>query len=147
MSRHRGDRQDRPGQRDYESGELGQRERLCRLFEWAAPGSRAYSLVDWTPFAFKSGGLAAMDLVHEESLKLTNMMVLDRNVTVHDLDALMEDVATAVVDPGVVNVIPGRGTTNTLTPIGQASQDHDAGQGRAGGGCHFGAANTIALAG
>lgn len=112
----------RPGQRSYEEGELGQREKLARLLKWAAPGCRSYSLVDWTPFAFKAGGLAAMDLVPEESLRLTNMVVLDRNATVHDLDALVEDVCGVMADPGVVNVIPGRGTTNTRTAIGQGSQ-------------------------
>ena len=117
------DRDDnRPGQVDYSSGELGQREKLAELLTIVAPGSRAYNLNDWTPFGFKAGGMMAMDLVFEESLQITNMLVLDRNATVHDLDALMEDVTTAITDPGVVNVIPGRSTTNTLTPIGQGSQ-------------------------
>lgn len=112
----------RPGQMNYGSEELGQREKLTRLLTWASPGSRAFSLNDWTPFGFKAGGMMGMDLVHEESLKLTNMVVLDRNATVHDLDALTEDIYTAISDPGVVIVIPGRGTTNTRTHIGQGSQ-------------------------
>lgn len=122
QNKYDGNDEDRPGQRSYEEGELGQREKLARLLQWAAPGCRAYSLVDWTPFAFKAGGLAAMDLVPEESLRLTNMVVMDRNATVHDLDGLVEDISGVLADPGVVNVIPGRGTTNTRTAIGQGSQ-------------------------
>jgi hypothetical protein len=112
----------RPSQLAYDKGELGQRNKLARLLMEIAPGSRAYSLTDWTPFGFKAGGLVGMDLVHEEALKLTNMLVMDRNATVHDLDALMEDITTALTDPGVVIIVPGRSTTNTLTPIGQGSQ-------------------------
>jgi hypothetical protein len=112
----------RPSQACYERGELDQRNKLARLLMEVAPGCRAYSINDWTPFGFKAGGLVGMDLVHEESLKVTNMLVLDRNANAHDLDAVMEDIKTAVSDPGVVNVIPGRSTTNTLTPIGQGSQ-------------------------
>ncbi len=112
----------RPSQLAYDQGEPGQRNKLARLLMAVAPGCRAYSLNDWTPFGFKAGGLVGMDLVPEEALKLTNMLVLDRNATAHDLDALMEDLKLALADPGVVIVIPGRGTTNTLTPLGQASQ-------------------------
>ena len=112
----------RPSQLAYDKGELGQRNKLARLLMELAPGSRAYSLNDWTPFGFKAGGLVGMDLVHEESLKLTNMLVMDRNATVHDLDALIEDITLALSDPGVVIVVPGRSTTNTLTPLGQGSQ-------------------------
>ena len=61
----------RPSQLAYDKGELGQRNKLARLLMEVAPGSRAYSLNDWTPFGFKAGGLVGMDLVHEESLKLT----------------------------------------------------------------------------
>lgn len=49
-------------------------------------------------------------------------MLLDRNATVHDLESLVHDVKRMLADPNVVIVIPGRGTTNTLTPIGQGSQ-------------------------
>ena len=63
-----------------------------------------------------------MDLVYEEALKLTSMLVLDRNATVHDMEALMQDITQALTDPDVVIIIPGRGTTNTRTPMGQASQ-------------------------
>ena len=69
-----------------------------------------------------------MDLVYEESLKLTNMLVLDRNANAHDLEAVMADLKLALSDPGVVIVIPGRSTTNTLTPIGQSSQLVEEGQ-------------------
>jgi hypothetical protein len=112
----------RPSQMAYDRGELGHRNKLAHLLMELAPGSRAYSLNDWTPFGFKAGGLVGMDLVPEETLKLTNMLVLDRNANTHDLDALMTDVKMALGDPGVVIVIPGRSTTNTLTPIGQGSQ-------------------------
>jgi hypothetical protein len=118
----------RPSQLPYHQGELGHREKLARLLMAVAPGSRAYNLNDWTPFGFKAGGLVAMDLVHEESLKLTNMLVLDRNANAHDLDAVLADLKTALANPGVVIVIPGRTTTNTLTPIGQASQLIEEGQ-------------------
>lgn len=118
----------RPSQVDYDRGELGQREKLARLLMAVAPGARAYNVNDWTPFGFKAGGLVGMDLVPEESLKLTNMLVLDRNANAHDLDALMADVNEALADPGVVNVIPGRSTTNTLTPLGQGSQLIEEGQ-------------------
>ena len=117
----------RPSQTPYDKGELGQRNKLARLLMELVPGTRAYSVNDWTPFGFKAGGLVGMDLVHEESLKLTNMLVLDRNANTHDLDALMEDITTALVDPGVVIIIPGRGTTNTRTPLGQASQQVEEG--------------------
>ena len=63
-----------------------------------------------------------MDLAYEETMKLSTILVLDRNATVNDLDSLMNDLARAMTDPGVIIVIPGRGTTNTLTPLGQASQ-------------------------
>jgi hypothetical protein len=112
----------RPSQLSYEKGELGHRNKLARLLMEFAPGSRAYSVNDWTPFGFKAGGLVGMDLVHEESLRLTNMLVLDRNANVHDLEALMADLKRALSDPGAVIVIPGRSTTNTLTPVGQGSQ-------------------------
>ena len=112
----------RPSQLAYDKGELGQRNKLARLLMEAAPGSRAYSVNDWTPFGFKAGGLVGMDLVFEESLRLTNMLVLDRNATAHDLEAVLEDLKLALSDPGVVIVIPGRSTTNNLTPIGQGSQ-------------------------
>jgi len=112
----------RPVQTAYDKGELGQRNKLARLLSEAAPGARAYSIQNWTPFGFKAGGLTGMDLIYEESLKLTTMLLLDRNATVHDLDALMEDLARALADPDVIIVIPGRGTTNTLTPVGQGSQ-------------------------
>src|SRR3989454_2331914 len=93
-----------------------------------APGSRAYSINDWTPFGFKAGGLVGMDLVYEETLKLNNMLVLDRNANAHDLDSLMADLRLALNDPGAVIIIPGRSTTNTLTPIGQSSQLIEEGQ-------------------
>lgn len=112
----------RPSQTSYDRGELGHRNKLARLIIELAPGARAYSIQNWTPFGFKAGGLTGMDLVHEESMKLTTMLLLDRNATVHDLDALMLDLKAAMDDPDVVIVIPGRGTTNTLTSVGQGSQ-------------------------
>ena len=118
----------RPAQLPYDQGELGQRNKLARLLMAVAPGSRAYSLNDWTPFGFKAGGLVGMDLVYEESLKLTNMLLLDRNANAHDLEAVMADLKLAISDPGVVIVIPGRSTTNTLTPVGQSSQLVEEGQ-------------------
>jgi hypothetical protein len=118
----------RPSQLPYDKGELGQRDKLARLFMEVAPGSRAYSINDWTPFGFKAGGLVGMDLVYEETMKLTNMLVLDRNANAHDLDSLMSDLRLALSDPGVVIVVPGRSTTNTLTPIGQSSQLIEEGQ-------------------
>ena len=51
-------------------------------------------------------------------LRLGTMVVLDRNATVNDLDAFTEDLRTAMADPDLIIVIPGRGTTNTLTDIG-----------------------------
>lgn len=118
----------RPSQLSYDKGELGQRDKLARLFMEVAPGSRAYNINDWTPFGFKAGGLVGMDLVYEEAMKLTNMLVLDRNANAHDLDSLMADLKLALCDPGVVIVIPGRSTTNTLTPVGQSSQLIEEGQ-------------------
>jgi len=112
----------RPSQSNYLEGELGHRNKLAHLLMAMAPGARAYSLHNWTPFGFKAGGLTAMDLVPEEILKLGTMLLLDRNATIHDLDALMVDLNEALNDPDMVIVIPGRSTTNTRTPIGQASQ-------------------------
>ncbi|MBI3417689.1 MAG: hypothetical protein HY043_20545, partial [Verrucomicrobia bacterium] len=112
----------RPSQLPYGKGELGHRNKLARLLCAVAPGARAYSLQNWTPFGFKAGGLTGMDLAYEETMKLSTILVLDRNATVNDLDNLMIDLARALTDPGVVIIIPGRGTTNTLTPLGQASQ-------------------------
>ncbi len=114
--------QNRPSQTPYLKGELNQRNKLARLLAAVAPGVRAYNLQDWTPFGFKAGALTGMDFVHEESLRLTTMLLLDRNATVHDLDALMADLTQALTDPDVVIIIPGRGTTNTLTSLGQGSQ-------------------------
>ena len=96
--------QNRPSQLPYDEGELGQRDKLARLLMDVTPGSRAYSINDWTPFGFKAGGMVGMDLVHEESMKLTNMLVLDRNANAHDLDSLMADLRLALNDPGVVTV-------------------------------------------
>src|SRR5262249_8309373 len=118
----------RPSQVSYDSGELGQRNKLARLLMALAPGCRAYNINDWTPFGFKAGGLVGMDLVYEESLRLTTMLLLDRNANTHDLEALIADIKAALSDPGVVIVIPGRSTTNTLTPIGQSSQLIEEGQ-------------------
>jgi hypothetical protein len=112
----------RPSQTPYRTGELNQRNKLARLLKAVAPGARAYSVHDWTPFGFKAGALTGMDMVHEESLNLTTMLLLDRNATVHDLDALMRDLGQALTDPDVVIIVPGRGTTNTLTSVGQGSQ-------------------------
>ncbi|MSU64056.1 MAG: hypothetical protein EXS31_16965 [Pedosphaera sp.] len=112
----------RPSQTPYDKGELAHRNKLARLLKQLAPGCRAYSIQNWTPFGFKAGGLTGMDLAYEEAMRLTTMLVLDRNANVHDLDALMIDLRTALNDPDVIIVIPGRGTTNTLTPLGQASQ-------------------------
>ena len=117
------DRDDnRPVQLRYDTGELQQREKLSRLIELLAPGARAYNVQNWTPFGFKAGGMTGMDLVAEENLRLTTMVVLDRNATVNDLDGFMEDLVDALADPDLVIIIPGRGTTNTLTEIGQGSQ-------------------------
>jgi hypothetical protein len=99
---------------------LNQRNKLARLLKALAPGVRAYSVHNWTPFGFKAGALTGMDLVHEESLNLTTMLLLDRNATVNDLDALMHDLGRALTDPDIVIIVPGRGTTNTLTSVGQA---------------------------
>jgi hypothetical protein len=118
----------RPSQVSYDSGELGQRNKLARLLMTLAPGCRAYNINDWTPFGFKAGGLVGMDLVYEESLRLTTMLLLDRNANTHDLEAVIADIKVALSDPGVVIVIPGRSTTNTLTPIGQSSQLIEEGQ-------------------
>lgn len=112
----------RPSQGAYDRGEAAQRNKLARLLCTIAPGAKAYCIQNWTPFGFKAGGLHGMDLVYEESLQLSNMLLLDRNATVHDLKALMLDIRDAMADPNLVIVIPGRSTTNTLTPIGQGSQ-------------------------
>jgi hypothetical protein len=112
----------RPAQANYAAGELAQRNKLARLLSAIAPGVEAYNIQNWTPFGFKAGGLTGMDLVPEEILNLGTMVMLDRNATVHDLDALMQDVSDALADPEIIIIIPGRGTTNTLTPLGQASQ-------------------------
>jgi hypothetical protein len=112
----------RPSQTAYDTGELGERNKLARLLCALAPGARAYSLQNWTPFGFKAGGLTGMDLAPEETMRLTSMLLLDRNATVHDLDALIVDLRRALSDPDIVIVIPGRGTTNTLTNMGQGSQ-------------------------
>src|SRR5438067_2141143 len=75
----------RPSQLAYREGELAHRNKLARLLRELAPGARAYNLQNWTPFGFKAGGLMAMDLAHEEALKLQTFVLLDRNATVHDL--------------------------------------------------------------
>jgi hypothetical protein len=112
----------RPSQTSYGTGELNQRNKLARLLKAVAPGARAYNIHDWTPFGFKAGALTGMDMIHEESLNLTTMLLLDRNATVNDLDALMQDLGLALTDPDIVIIVPGRGTTNTLTSLGQGSQ-------------------------
>ncbi|MBL9174736.1 MAG: hypothetical protein JNL10_14455 [Verrucomicrobiales bacterium] len=112
----------RPSQLKYSDGELGHRDKLCRLIRALAPGARAWSVQNWTPFGFKSAGMTGMDLVPEETMRLGTMVVLDRNATVNDLDAFTRDLRTAMADPDLIIVIPGRGTTNTLTDLGQGSQ-------------------------
>ncbi|HAB17380.1 MAG TPA: hypothetical protein DCE44_13125 [Verrucomicrobiales bacterium] len=112
----------RPVQLCYTEGELAQRDKLARLLRAVAPGCRAWSVQNWTPFGFKSAGLTGMDLVPEEAMNLGVMVILDRNATVNDLDAFTDDLKRALADPDLIIVIPGRGTTNTLTDIGQGSQ-------------------------
>jgi len=112
----------RPVQLQYTEGELGHRDKLARLLRALAPGCRAWSVQNWTPFGFKSAGMTGMDLIPEETMALGTMVVLDRNATVHDLDAFSLDLRTALADPDLVIIIPGRGTTNTLTDLGQGSQ-------------------------
>lgn len=112
----------RPSQIAYDQGELAHRNKLSRLLTSIAPGARAYSLQNWTPFGFKAGGLMAMDLAHEETLRLGTLVLLDRNATVNDLDAFARDVRRALADPELIIIVPGRSTTNTLTSIGQGSQ-------------------------
>src|SRR5678816_3378504 len=67
----------RPSQIAYDQGELAHRNKLARLLTELAPGARAYSLQNWTPFGFKAGGLMAMDLAHEENLNLRTLLLLD----------------------------------------------------------------------
>jgi hypothetical protein len=121
-NKYEGSDTNRPSQLRYTDGEFGQRARLAELLQHLSPGTRAHVVHDWTPFGFKAGGMVGMDLVPEESLRLTHMLVLDRNANVHDVDSLMLDVRDALLDPGTVIVVPGRGTTNTRTPVGQGSQ-------------------------
>src|SRR5205814_6391741 len=97
----------RPSQIAYDQGELAHRNKLARLLTQLAPGARAYSLQNWTPFGFKAGGLMAMDLAHEENLNLRTLVLLDRNATVHDLDAFMRDLRRSLEDPDLVIIIPG----------------------------------------
>jgi len=106
----------------FAEGEVEQRRKLARMLTHAAPGSRAYVLSNWTAFGFKAGGMTASDYAYEESLGISKMMIIDRNACSYDLDALIGDIQFALDDPGMVNCIPLRSTTNTLTPIGQASQ-------------------------
>jgi hypothetical protein len=122
QNKHDDGSDNRPSQMDYNLSELGQRSKLAKLLMAIAPDCRAYVVNNWTPFGFKAGAMTGTDLVPEEALKLTNLLVLDRNATALDLNALMDDIVTALSDPRVINVIPGRGTTNTRTAIGQGSQ-------------------------
>jgi len=112
----------RPVELPYDQGELQQREKLCQLLEALAPGAHAYNVQNWTPFGFKAGGMTGMDLVPEENLQLSTMVVLDRNATINDMDGFMADLSETMADPNLVIVIPGRGTSNTLTELGQGSQ-------------------------
>jgi len=112
----------RPVQTDYQQGELALRDKLAELLEWMAPGAKAVSIQNWTPFGFKSGVMTGMDLVYEEALKVSSLLVLDRNATVADLDNLMLDIRESMANPDQVISITSRGTTNTLTEIGKGSQ-------------------------
>ena len=117
------DRDDnRPSEVGYDKGELGQRNKLADLLQWICPDSRVCVINDWTGFGFKAGALMGTDFVHEESLNISNLLMLDRNAAVHDLDSLMKDISAAMTDSGIVNVFSCRGTTNTRTQIGHASQ-------------------------
>src|SRR5207237_8045794 len=54
--------------------------------------------------------------------KLQPFVLLARHGTVHGLEPFMRDVRRALADTGLIIVIPGRSTHNTLTSIGQGSQ-------------------------
>ena len=122
QNKYDGREDNRPVQSNYQKGELALRDKLAELLEWMAPGAKAVSLQNWTPFGFKSGVMTGMDLVFEESLKVSSMLVLDRNATVADMDNLMLDIKESMANPDQVISITSRGTTNTLTEIGKGSQ-------------------------
>ena len=116
-----------------DGNDLGQRELLALLIEYflgntkqdtelTDPPMSAYVLYDWTPFGFKSAAMNAIDMVPEHSSDIGSMVVMDRDATVHDLDSFIYDLKRVRRNENIAIIVPGRGTTNTLTTIGKASQ-------------------------
>jgi hypothetical protein len=100
--------------------EIGQRIKLCKLLEIISD-VQATVCYSWTPFSCKAAGMLEMDLVPgTEHLK--KLVIVDRNACCNDLDAFVSDLKHAASDQNMAILIPGRGTTKTLTRMGQASQ-------------------------
>ncbi len=100
--------------------EVGQRIKLCKMLD-AISEVKAVVCYSWTPFSCKSAGMLEMDLVPgTEHLK--KLLIVDRNACCNNLDTFISDLKSAASDQNMVLMIPGRGTTKTLTRMGQASQ-------------------------
>ncbi|MFA7114137.1 MAG: DUF6531 domain-containing protein, partial [Candidatus Omnitrophota bacterium] len=82
----------------------------------------AYVLHGSTAFGFKSAAMTAMDFIPEESLNIGTMIIIDRGATCLDVPRFVDDVLRHRADENLVITVTSRGTTNTIMPIGQASQ-------------------------
>ena len=113
----------RPAQLRYTDGELGQREKLARLLQRHRSGLPRLERPELDALRFqigrhdRHGSRAGRDHAswhhgrarpqcHGETISTPSPKIS----------------ATALADPDLIIVIPGRGTTNTLTELGQGSQ-------------------------
>ncbi|MFA4842348.1 MAG: ElyC/SanA/YdcF family protein, partial [Candidatus Omnitrophota bacterium] len=108
-----------------ETKELMQREKLAKLIEEMS-GVKATVFYSWTPFGFKASFMTAMD-IFPETYTLRSLYIVDRNASVFNLETYLEDVNYMLTSPKLVNIIPGRGTTNTHTAVGRGSQSVEEG--------------------
>ncbi|MFH1282160.1 MAG: MFS transporter [bacterium] len=87
----------------------------------------AYTLHAGTCMPFKAATMTAMDLIPEETLNLSTMVVMDRGSIVHNVNDFGEDLLKHDTNPNMVITLPGRATTSTLMAVGQASQNMEEG--------------------
>ena len=82
----------------------------------------SYVVHNWTPFGFKSAGMTSLDMTPDEMMNMHSLVISDRNATITNLDAFTQDVRRMRENDDVVMLLTSRGTTNTMMPVGQASQ-------------------------
>ncbi|MEI8012819.1 MAG: hypothetical protein WCI27_10155, partial [Candidatus Omnitrophota bacterium] len=110
------------------TSDLGQRKKLIALMSRLTGGAVKGRVVhDWTTMGSKSTTQTGSDAVDEWVDRHDTFLILDRNAAVQDLGAFITDVKTSIADDNLVIVVNKRGTTNTVYPVGEASQSIEEG--------------------